>query len=56
MSLVIMDLRPATLLGQRPSETEVDNATRSAVRTFLRAYGRTRPAADGPSGLAKIDQ
>ena len=56
MSLVVMDLRPATLLGQRPSETEIDSATRSAVRTFVRAYGRARPAAVGPSGLAKINQ
>ena len=55
-ALVVMDLRPATLLGQRPSETEIDSATRSAVRTFVRAYGRARPAADGPSGLAKINQ
>ena len=55
MSLVIMDLRPAALLGQRPSESEVDYATRSAVRMFVRAYGRARPAAAGPSGLVKIN-
>ena len=55
MSLVVMDLRPATLLGQRPSEAEIDLATRSAVRTFLRAYGRARPTGR-PSGLDRITQ
>jgi AcrR family transcriptional regulator len=54
MSLVVMDLRPATLLGQRPSEAEIDHATRSAVRTFLRAYGRARPAGT-PSGVERIN-
>lgn len=55
MSLVVMDLRPATLLGQRPSEAEIDYATQSAVRTFLRAYGKARPA-NRPSGLERINQ
>ena len=40
ISLVNMDLRPATMMGQRPTDAEVDAATRTAVRTFLRAYGR----------------
>jgi AcrR family transcriptional regulator len=55
MSLVLMDLRPSTLIGQRPTEAEVDCATRSAVRTFLRAYGRRRPAA-GPGGFARTNE
>lgn len=45
ISLVNMDLRPATMMGQKPTDAEVDAATRTAVRTFLRAYGR-RPDAD----------
>jgi hypothetical protein len=40
ISLVNMDLRPQAMMGQRPTEAEVDVATRAAVRTFLRAYGR----------------
>jgi len=40
ISLVNMDLRPAAMMGQRPSEEAVARATRAAVRTFLRAYGR----------------
>jgi AcrR family transcriptional regulator len=40
ISLVNMDLRPAAMMGQRPSEEAVEAATRAAVRTFLRAYGR----------------
>ncbi len=40
ISLVNMDLRASTMMGQRPTEAEVDAATRAAVRTFLRAYGR----------------
>jgi AcrR family transcriptional regulator len=55
MSLVVMDLRPATLLGQRPTESEIDFATSTAVRTFLRAYGRDR-APQAPSGLERIRQ
>jgi hypothetical protein len=46
ISLVNMDLRPSTMMGQRPTDAEVDAATRTAVRTFLRAYGR-KPA--GPA-------
>ena len=47
ISLVNMDLKPLAMMGQRPTEAEVDAATRAAVRTFLRAYGRkaTGPAA-----------
>jgi AcrR family transcriptional regulator len=44
ISLVNMDLRPAAMMGQRPTEAAVDAATRTAVRTFLRAYGRRAPA------------
>ncbi len=44
ISLVNMDLRPSTMMGQRPTDAEVDAATRTAVRTFLRAYGRKAPA------------
>ncbi len=44
IALVNMDLRGPAMMGQRPAEAAVENATRSAVRTFLRAYGRT-PAA-----------
>lgn len=40
ISLVNMDLRPAAMMGQRPTEEAVAGATRTAVRTFLRAYGR----------------
>jgi AcrR family transcriptional regulator len=40
ISLVNMDLRPTAMAGGRPSDAEVDAATRAAVRTFLRAYGR----------------
>jgi AcrR family transcriptional regulator len=40
ISLVNMDLRSAAMLGQRPTDAEVEAATRAAVRTFLRAYGR----------------
>ncbi|HET7715573.1 MAG TPA: TetR/AcrR family transcriptional regulator [Bauldia sp.] len=48
ISLVNMDLRGPAMMGQRPSEAEVDAATRAAVRTFLRAYGRERNAAGSP--------
>jgi AcrR family transcriptional regulator len=44
ISLVNMDLRGPAMMGQRIADAEVDAATRAAVRTFLRAYGR-RPAA-----------
>ncbi len=44
ISLVNMDLRPMTMMGQKPSDAEVETATRAAVRTFLRAYGRKGPA------------
>ena len=44
ISLVNMDLRPATMMGQKPTDAEVETATRAAVRTFLRAYGRKAPA------------
>ena len=54
MSLVVIDLRPSTLLGQRPSEAEIDVATSSAVRTFLRAYGANRVSTPAP--LARIRQ
>jgi AcrR family transcriptional regulator len=40
ISLVNMDLRPMAMAGQKPTEAEVETATRAAVRTFLRAYGR----------------
>ncbi len=54
ISLVNMDLRPATMIGQRPTDAEVETATRTAVRTFLRAYGRDRPRslADARSGVS----
>ncbi len=55
ISLVIMDLRPSTLLGERPTDAEIDFATRSAVRTFLRAYGRERHPGSA-AGLAKVNQ
>ena len=45
MSLVVMDLKPAMLVGLTPSPAEVDTATRTAVRTFLRAYGSQRSSA-----------
>lgn len=44
ISLVNMDLRPMAMAGQKPTDAEVETATRAAVRTFLRAYGRRRPA------------
>jgi AcrR family transcriptional regulator len=55
ISLVVMDLRPSTLLGQRPTDAEIDFATRAAVRTFLRAYGRDR-SGGRPTGLEKLNQ
>lgn len=54
MSLVVMDLRPATLLGQRPTEAEIEFATTAAVRTFLRAYGANRVPTPAP--LARVRQ
>jgi AcrR family transcriptional regulator len=40
ISLVNMDLRGPAMMGQRLADAEVEAATRAAVRTFLRAYGR----------------
>ncbi|MCB1498299.1 MAG: TetR/AcrR family transcriptional regulator [Bauldia sp.] len=40
ISLVNMDLRGPAMMGQRLGDAEVEAATRAAVRTFLRAYGR----------------
>jgi AcrR family transcriptional regulator len=54
MSLVVMDLRPATLLGQRPTEAEIEFATTAAVRTFLRAYGAN--SVSTPAPLARVKQ
>lgn len=44
MTLVVMDLKPAMVVGLSPTAAEVDAASRTAVGTFLRAYG-TRPVA-----------
>jgi AcrR family transcriptional regulator len=55
ISLVVMDLRPATLMGQPPTEAEIDFATRTAVRTFLRAYGSHRTTGK-PTGLERTRQ
>jgi AcrR family transcriptional regulator len=53
MSLVVMDLRPATMLGRKPTDEEIDYATSTAVRTFLRAYGLGGVAR---SALARVNQ
>jgi AcrR family transcriptional regulator len=45
ISLAVMDLKPAMVVGLSPTTAEVDAATRAAVRTFLRAYGTSRPTA-----------
>ena len=43
IALVNMDLRGPAMMGQKPSESDVEAATRDAVRMFLRAYGRRAP-------------
>jgi AcrR family transcriptional regulator len=48
ISLVVTDLRPSTFMGQKPTESEIDAATSSAVRTFLRAYGADRRQVPAP--------
>lgn len=44
LALVNADLQMNTLFGVTPTETELENAARNAVRTFIRAYGA--PATD----------
>ena len=38
------DLQMPLLLGETPSEQDIERAARNAVRTFLRAYGAGKPA------------
>jgi len=49
IALVNMDLRGPAMMGQKPTDAEVDAATRNAVRMFLRAYGRRPPGSDQPT-------
>ncbi len=44
LALVNADLQMSTLFGVTPTEAELENAARNAVRTFMRAYGA--PATD----------
>ena len=46
MALVNMDLRGPAMMGHKPTEAEIDEATRAAVRTFLPAYGQRVPAGE----------
>ena len=39
LALGSADLQMLTLLGETPSDAQLDSAARNAVRTFLRAYG-----------------
>jgi AcrR family transcriptional regulator len=47
LALVNADLQMITLFGGTPSDEELENAARNAVRTFLRAYAR--PASENIS-------
>jgi len=49
----IIELADLILVNKADGDLR-DHATRSAVRTFLRAYGRARPAGT-PSGLERIN-
>lgn len=49
------DLPMLTLLGQTPTDAQLDSAARNAVKTFLRAYGAPKTpaaAATQPAGMA----
>lgn len=53
MSLVSMDLRSTAMMGKKPTEGEIDSAVTSAVRMFLRAYGKGGIAR---ASLARVNQ
>lgn len=53
MALVNADLQPITLLGGKPTEAQLHDAATSAVRTFLKAYGRVNRKSYGGSAAAE---
>ncbi|QND53612.1 TetR/AcrR family transcriptional regulator [Phyllobacterium sp. 628] len=53
LALVNADLQMITLFGETPSDEELENAARNAVRTFLRAYSAPVVNIAAPAPLAK---
>jgi AcrR family transcriptional regulator len=43
LALGSADIQMLTLLGETPSDAQLESAARNAVRTFLRAYGAPKP-------------
>lgn len=55
LALINADLQMSFMLGRAPTDAEVLEAATNAVRTFLRAYGRSEPAQPTAKRLAAVD-
>ncbi|KXF76849.1 TetR family transcriptional regulator [Paramesorhizobium deserti] len=49
LALVNADFQFCGVLGQKPTEQEIEDSARNGVRTFLRAFARSSAKADAPA-------
>ncbi|MGH6760037.1 MAG: TetR/AcrR family transcriptional regulator C-terminal domain-containing protein [Phyllobacterium sp.] len=56
LALVNCDLQMLTLLGEMPSDEQLEASARNAIRTFLRAYGSPPKAATEPRIATLVEQ